>query len=435
MTGDQLGQPIPADPVTLRAAGPEFLTRAFWAAGTLAPDDAVTHITRFGEVAGGSTGRKATLSVRYRNVDTKAPTELFVKFSRDFDNPVRDLGRTQMEPEVRFAELSRAPGFPIVVPTVLFGDYHRATATGLLITERITFGDNGIEPHYAKCLDYQMPQPVAHYRAVLTALGRLAGAHRSGHLPAALGAQFPLNVAAATVGDRAPSSARRLDRRLAELAEFVDNHPMLLCENVAPHEFLPALSTQAPRFAAHHDTVLRELGADADYIALCHWNANVDNAWFWRDRDGVLQCGLMDWGCVSQMNVGMAIWGALSGAEADLWDGHLDQLLQLFVAEMRRYGGPPLDTDRVRRHTVLYAATMGVAWLFDVPALLSRRFGADMPQRRDDPRIQDDESLRAPLQMLSNVLNLWARYRPGDLLDLALAEGDGSPNPARLDAG
>ena len=156
-------------------------------------------------------------------------------------------------------------------------------------------------------------------------------------------------------------------------------------------------------------------------MALCHWNANIDNAWFWRDTDDVLHCGLMDWGCVSQMNLGMAIWGALSGAETEMWSRHLDELLHLFVAEFQRYGGPRLDRDRLRRHTLLYAAVMGVGWLLDVPALIRKRFGA-VPSSRRDPRIREDESVRAPLQMLSNLLFLWERYRLGDLLDGALAE-------------
>jgi hypothetical protein len=37
-------------------------------------------------------------------------------------------------------------------------------------------------------------------------------------------------------------------------------------------------------------------------------------------------------------------------------------------------------------------------------------------------RIKDDESVRAPLQMLSNLLNLWERDRIGDLLDATLVE-------------
>jgi len=71
-------------------------------------------------------------------------TDLFVKFSRDVDNPIRDRGKTQMESEVLFASLSGAPGFPITVPAIQFADYHRDTGTGILITERIHFAANGV---------------------------------------------------------------------------------------------------------------------------------------------------------------------------------------------------------------------------------------------------------------------------------------------------
>jgi hypothetical protein len=268
-----------------------------------------------------------------------------------------------------------------------------------------------------------MPEPVEHYRALLTALARLAGAYRSGRLPVELTAHFPLDVQAATVGERAPLHPDRLNRRLDQLAEFVETHSGLLPGNVGSAEFLARLREDAPRFAQHEHTVARYLAADSDYVALCHWNANVDNAWFWRDTGGALRCGLMDWGCVSRMNMGMAIWGAMSGAETDMWNEHLDELLDLFVAEVHRYGGPNLDPDRLLRHTLLYAAAMGVAWLLDVPALIRARFGATAPDSRRDRRIRDDESVRAPLQMLSNLLNLWERHRPGDLLDAAVAEG------------
>jgi hypothetical protein len=39
------------------------------------------------------------------------------------------------------------------------------------------------------------------------------------------------------------------------------------------------------------------------------------------------------------MNVAMAMWGAMSGAETDMWDNHLDELLRLFVSEVRACGG------------------------------------------------------------------------------------------------
>lgn len=421
VTGDQSGVVIPADPTALRSGGARFLTEAFRVSGELADGNAVAGITAFREVDGGSTGRKVMLSVEYERAAPGLRTDLFVKFSRDLDNPIRDRGKTQMEPEVRFAALSRVPGFPIAVPHVLFGDYHRSSGTGILITERIPFGNNGIERQYHKCLDYEMPEPLEHYRALLTAVARLAGT--SGRLPAELTAHFPLDVQAATVGERAPLSVDKLDRRVNQLAEFAETCPGLLPANAGSPTLLSRLRNDVPRIAEHEHVVARSLAADSDYVALCHWNANIDNAWFWRDTDGVLRCGLMDWGCVSQMNLGMAIWGALSGAETELWNAHLDELLQGFAAQVRRCGGPDLDPDRLRQHTLLYAATMGVAWLLDVPALIRKRFGADTPADRRDPRIKDDESVRAPLQMLANLLTLWDRYRPGDLLDAALAEG------------
>ncbi len=188
----------------------------------------------------------------------------FVKFSRDLDNPVRDRGKTQMEPEVRFASLSRVAGFPIAVPSALFGDYHRDSGTGILITERIRFGDNGIERQYHKCLDYEMSEPLEHYRALLTALARLAGTHRSGRLPAAQTAHFPLDVQAATVGERAPRSVDKLERRVNQLAELAEAHPGLLPDNVGSAEFLARLRADVPRFAHYEHTITRQLADDND---------------------------------------------------------------------------------------------------------------------------------------------------------------------------
>jgi hypothetical protein len=417
VTGDHTRLPFPADPAGLRDGGARFLTDAFRASGVLADDNRVTGVVGFREVAGGSTGRKAVLSVEYDRPQPGLHAELFVKFSRDFDDRRRDLGRTQMEPEVRFASLSRTPGFPIAVPAVQFADYDRSSGTGIIITERIMFGRNGIERQYHKCLDYDMPDALEHYRALLTALARLAGTHRAGRLPGHLTAHFPLDVHAATVGERTPLCPDALERRLAQLSDLVEARPGLLPANVRSPRFLARLRDEVPRVARHERSIARRLAADADYVALCHWNANVDNAWFWRDAAGGLRCGLMDWGCVGQMNLGMAIWGAISGAETDLWTEHFDELLQLFVTEVERCGGPRLDPARLRRHTLLYAAAMGVAWLLDVPALIRKRFGADAPSTRMDPRIRDDESVRAPLQMLSNLLNLWERHDVGDELD------------------
>lgn len=409
--GDDYGLPLPGTPEDLRAAGPAFLTRAFQASGTLRAHNRVSRVTELTEVSGGSTGRKALLRVEYADPAPHLRTDLFVKFSRDLLDPARDVGRTQMEQEIRLAELSRHPDFPIVVPETLFADYHRESGTGILITERITFGANGIEPQYHKCLDYRMPDQLEHYRALITALARLAGTQRAGRFPTDLIARFPVDLQAAAVGERVKVDPESLARKLVRLADFVSAQPGLFRPFVRAESFLAALPETGAAIAAHEPEVWRLMEADADYLALCHWNANVDNAWFFRDIREDLACGLLDWGCVSRMHVAMALWGALSGAEATLWDRHLDELLALFVAEYSAAGGPDLEVEHLRTRLFHYVAVMGVAWLLDVPALLRARLGDSLAGlTRADARIADDEALRAPLQMLTNVLDLWQRY-------------------------
>ncbi|BBZ26288.1 hypothetical protein MMAD_05830 [Mycolicibacterium madagascariense] len=424
VTGREHGVAFPAHPGALqcgdsRSLTAMSLTTMFRASGALGRHGEVVRVHRCDETSGGSTGRKLVLDVEYDAACASGlPSALFVKFSRDFDDPLRDRGRTQMDAEVRFAGLSSTPGFPIAVPRVLFADYDDATGTGILVTERITFDANGIEPHYPKCLDDEMPDPVGHYRALLTALGRLAGTARSGAMPDELVARFPVDLRAAALGEPMPLTADRLSRRISRLAEFVEAYPRLLPANVGNRRFVARMGSQAHEVMCQESAIWNHLATTTDYLALCHWNANVDNAWFWRGPDGALRCGLMDWGCVSQMNVAMAVWGCLSGAETATWDGHLDELLQLLVTEVAESGGPRLDPATLLSHLQLYVALMGVTWLLDVPALVRRRLPDTGPGvTPDDPRIRGDEGVRAPLLMLTNVLNLWETRPLDDALD------------------
>ncbi|MGV0836587.1 hypothetical protein [Mycolicibacterium thermoresistibile] len=412
VAGDHFGLPLPPDAEALRDGGPAYLTAAFRASGALG-DGAVRAITDLQEFRGGSTGRKALLTVAY--TDAALPTDLFVKFSRDLDDPARDRGRTQMEFEVRFALLSQTAGFPIAVPACLFADYHGASGTGVLITERIPYGANGIEPHYAKCLDYTMPEPLAHYRALLGALARLAGTHQSGRLPAKLTAGFPVDMQRLSVGERQPRTPEQLQRRVGRLAQFAHAQPDLLPERLRAPEFLSRLHDEVAGFPEREPAIWRHLAADPAYLALCHWNANVDNAWFWRSPRG-LECGLLDWGCVGQMHLAMALWGALCSAETAMWEQHLDTLLDEFVAGVQAAGGATLDAAALRRDLVLYAAVMGVAWLLDVPSYLMQALPPRVPGRTD-PRIAEDETVRSRLLMMTNFLHLWECHDMSRLLD------------------
>jgi hypothetical protein len=96
-------------------------------------------------------------------------------------------------------------------------------------------------------------------------------------------------------------------------------------------------------------------------------------------------------------------------------------LLGLFVAEICEGGGPELNMGELHHQPMLYVGIMAVAWLLDVPALIRSRFGDSVRSlSRKDPLIKDDESVRAPLLMLANALNLWETQHFGDLLDATL---------------
>ena len=228
VTGDMLGLPIPAHSEALIEAGAPFLTAAFRACGALPVENQVTQITRYSECPGGSTGRKLLLSVAYERPAPHLHADLFVKFSRDFDDAIRDRSKNQLEAEVRLALLSRTPGFPIVVPACFFADYHRESGTGVLITQRIAFGMDGIERPYEKCKDYEMPEMLAHYRLLLRSVARLAGTQKAGRLDDSVARQFPFDGAQAAATDRIRYTEEQLLKRVARFAEFATNFPQLL---------------------------------------------------------------------------------------------------------------------------------------------------------------------------------------------------------------
>lgn len=410
VTGDRLGLPIPPDAAALREAGTEWLTAAFRAMGALGPDNRVTAVTRCDAFAGGGTGAKALLSVAYERPGAGLHEDLFVKFSRNFADPEMDRARFHMEPEVRFAALSRTPGFPVAVPECLFADFHRESGTGVLITQRIPFGQGAIERQYEKCMDHAMPEPLAHYRALIGTLARLAGSHKGGRLPACVAAEFPFDHARALASDRLPYTPQQIANRVARYAAFAEEHPRLLPEAIRSAAFVAALGEGAALFHAHEDAIKRFLHDRPEFIALCHWNANSDNGWYWRDETGALQCGLLDWGSVGQMHVAMTLWGCLSSAEDWLWRDHLDELLALFAAEYAVHGGPPLDLAALRTHLLLYCAMMGLCWLMDAPPRI-RREVPDLAACTGplDPRILASETARVQLRMMTNFLAFWQR--------------------------
>jgi hypothetical protein len=421
--GDRLGLDLPADPRTLAAGGPEFLTRAFRAGGALAGDNRVTAITRLDEWLVGGTGTKAQLSVAYERDAPGLPRDLFVKFSRNFADRTRDSVRHFMEPEVALANLSHDPAFPIAVPKCLYADFHRPSGTGILITERIPYGEGPVEPHHPKCMDHALPDPLGHYRALVSSLARLAGTHRAGRLGSAVERDFPFDLEATIANGRNRTDPQKLAERLDRLVQFVVRYPHLVPPHLADPEFLASVRATVLLAIAHQDAIRRAYHSRPEMIALCHWNANIDNAWFWRQADGTLGCGLIDWGNVGQLHVCQAIWGCLGGSEPELIDRHLDELLDLFIAEFARTGGAALDKDDLERdldlHLLLGLASMTTA----PPAILREVPDPALAADRYDPIFTANETARVQLKITVSYLNIWHRRDVGRRLSESGAVG------------
>jgi len=108
--------------------------------------------------------------------------------------------------------------------------------------------------------------------------------------------------------------------------------------------------------AAHWDDIKAYIGNTSDFVGIQHANLQADNAYFWRDEDGNLDCGVFDFsGIMRQQSYVNNFMGCLSGADADLLEEYEEQFMRCFSDEYARYGGPPIDAEElVLRYRLFY---------------------------------------------------------------------------------
>lgn len=412
--GDHSGIVFPVSYAMLEQGGASMLTALFQQSGTIGADNDVTDILHWKEFFGGGMGRKIAIDVAYARDESGkggVPTRLFAKFTREFGDPLRDLFSPVMDPEVRFALLSRRPGFPLSVPRCMFADYNAEHKSGLLITERIPYGSEGIEPALEKCVDYELADPLPYYEAQTRAIAALAAYHRAGHFGAEVDREFPFNPEVKVI----PFGEEELKSKLTKLKAFADRAPQLLPDGLADPAFLEDFAQGAVELLAKEQEIWRHLHGSRDAIALVHWNMNPDNGWFWRDGDGVMQSGQLDWGGVGQAHLAQAYYGMTCAGEADFLARHDAHLQALLLTEYARLGGPRLDAAAFDGQVKLAIALLGTAWMLDAPALLEAEL-PDYPSLTDrkDGRLRALFLPRAQLQLLTIFLSEWRRKGIGE---------------------
>ena len=417
VVGENFGLEVPADAQTLIRGGTGFLTRAFRASGALADNNKVSRIVKAEEFFGGGTGKKLLLTVAYELPEPALPEQLFIKFSRNFANEVWDRARFMMISEANFALLSRSQDFPVAVPACLFADIESQSGTGLIITECITYGRNGVEALYPKCMDYSVPAPVEHYQAILKGLAKLSGTHRGGRLSPDFDKKFLYDrkQASAVFAIRTPEE--KLIQRANRMFDFVERYPKLFAANVRAPGLRQQFIRDIPDLVAAECRIREVLYGNPEFIAFAHWNANIDNCWFWRDAQGILKCGFMDWANAGQISVAQSVSGAISGAEPFIWNEHLDELLTVFIDEYAVHGGPRLSLDELRLHILLIVAVSGVAYAMGAPIAMERDIqDIDAAESYRDDCFRRHENARIQLHMMTKMLNVWQTRKLGDVI-------------------
>lgn len=414
--GQETGTEFPTTIESFRKVGAAFLTRAFHAVGSLPADDRVTAVTRCDEFVGGGMGRKLLLDLEYARGDGLAK-QLFVKFPLDEGHPQREGFTWPMQAEVRFYLLSMRTKLPVAIPTAYFADFEAESLCGILITERVAYGEGNLEACIDKCQDFLLDDQLERYRVVTRANATLAGEHKAGKLGANIAEKFPFPGPRQIDGERFPYAQEDIDLRIAMLRDYATKAPQLLPKEFATQAFIDRFERETRLVLHHQETIYNHLNLSSDYIGLCHWNINIDNAWFWRDEEKQLHVGFLDWGSVQQMNIARAFWGMVCAAELDLLDAHRQDLMQIFVDCYRMSGGPDITLSEFEFMYRLAVSVDAFLWMINAPSIVETHLPnySEMVDRFDQ-RLQNTFLARAQQHILTVMLNEFSWAEVPDLV-------------------
>lgn len=402
--GDYYGIDFPFTMASFPEFGTAFLTTAFRAAGTIAPDNAVTEVVALDSLGKMGASENAFLTVRYARAEPGLSEKLFAKFPPLEEGYKYGLSRLA-QGEIAMHHFSGRGTLPVPVAKTYFGDYSSHTTNYILITDRIAFGVDPIERAYLKGWDHLMPEVEDHYRVLARSLGTLAGTHKAGMLGDDVEAVFPF---ARSARDFAPIAD--IPARVAQLTDFIARvAPQLFVEGASDPDFLRRLADDLVFGLTHKDDIIAYLHSDVDYVSLCHPNLNPDNAWFWRDEAGRLQAGLLDWGGAGQMSVAQALSGMLMMVEPERHLGMVRMVIETFIETYVSNGGPQLDFDELRLQykASLFSTALGliVGLILDLLPQFSEEDYRSMDSRFDQRLL--DNGLYAAIVWIDDMLREW----------------------------
>jgi len=470
LPGHFSGTKYPQNAEELEAFGASWYTAAFHKFGTLPKDNRVKRIVKVEQLphsgfdAAGGAGHKAFVTLEYEKPDPNLHTELFAKFPWDYHES--EGGKTYRMQISCYGD-NDAPElltymccehlFPFRIPKLYFCDINRDTTNYMLIIERVPFGKRGkiqkgrivekiernpfdVLPVCGKYQDYLLDDPAQIYFCLFREMAHLAAWDQQGHYDSHLGVAVKFTqeqFLTHTLPTRKPARARMKGIRM-EAAGMLLSKGEEFATKIAPQVFTPRgkdpqmlkkMQEDIAWIAPYFDDIRTWLGSCSDWIAAMHPNLQADNAFFWKDEQGDMDCGVFDWSGFGRSPFVSNFMGCLSGAEADLLDAHEEGLLRMFCDEYKRYGGPDLDyKDMMLRYRLLWPA-----FVMDCCQWIERDILRECPLEEwptvtgiHDDKFVDRWNVRCRGTTLINAFEFWPR-RPFRTIVEDWVAGPGKP--------
>lgn len=148
-----------------------------------------------------------------------------------------------------------------------------------------------------------------------------------------------------------------------------------------------------------------------EYFSLCHPNAQVDNAFYWRDDNGDMQAGLLDFGGIGHNAIPNCVANGWIGAEVDMMDEHEQKLTHFFIDEFEKASGNKLSFDEFYLHLklahgcVLFGCFANARWLKNIMKPEEWK----SIKTRKDRKIDDIFLVRVYFVQVEMFLGMWKK--------------------------
>lgn len=449
----------------LEKMGAAWLTKAFHAAGTLGKDNRVTKVTvdKKINVNHGNNGGKFLFTVEYaKSVGLNLHTKLFAKvpYPLKGDTQTDRLSSSVNKQPMEFFEINTyrlfEAAFPTHVPKYYYGDISNETSNFILIMEQVPYGDMAglevkatkgpptkykprkpgeVEGPYTKCKDFQLAGPDRdYYMVIFTKFAMIAGQHKNGGFGSDDLLENNLNKLFLDPADyeawgmspdwSTGENPRTLKPKVDTAMKFFSiTAKALFPDYVTKPQFQGKFRRTILKVSAYQQEINYWKFQDRLYVALTHGNLNIDNAYFWRDASGDLDCGILDFGGFGETSVPERMWWCLNCAQFENIRQNLDGFILTYCEVYKKFTGAEVDPAKMRKMLLISAIQNCMFMITAIPNTLRQCPAKEWVAIKDrhHPKIADNlggkSTLRTTLSALENQLRIIEELDGDKLLD------------------